>query len=283
MCATRIQVHPETKQGDLKVDDTRPKGCWANFWTPGNLSNVFTSVIFVLGLVLEIVFGGQCPAGSTCWTRYILSFGLFGFAGGVTNWMAITMLFDEIPGVYGSGVIPKQFESIKKTIAKMIMDTFFEPEFLRRELSSRVTVLSDEDKVAEMMKAMFESEGFDNLLESKLQKMGNDGMTGMMMKALSINASALKPFLKKFLLNLASEFSSTFLKLFDPATVFDDAAVTKIRNQIDVIIENKLKELTADKVKALMEIVIREHLGWLVVWGNVFGALIGVVCTAIGY
>jgi hypothetical protein len=45
----------------------------------------------------------------------------------------------------------------------------------------------------------------------------------------------------------------------------------------------KLLELTPERVRALLEEVIRVHLGWLVVWGNVFGALIGVVSTALGY
>ena len=53
--------------------------------------------------------------------RYILAFGLFGFAGGITNWLAVKMLFDEIPGVYGSGIIPKQFKQIRNTIKEMIM------------------------------------------------------------------------------------------------------------------------------------------------------------------
>ena len=37
----------------------------------------------------------------------------------------------------------------------------------------------------------------------------------------------------------------------------------------------RMKTLTAKKVTRLMEFVIMEHLGWLVVWGNVFGAIIG--------
>ena len=45
----------------------------------------------------------------------------------------------------------------------------------------------------------------------------------------------------------------------------------------------KLQLLTADRVKELMEEVIRDHLGWLIVWGNVFGGVIGVVSLAAGY
>ena len=41
--------------------------------------------------------------------------------------------------------------------------------------------------------------------------------------------------------------------------------------------------LTPEIVKLMMEEVIRDHLGWLVVWGNVFGGIIGVVSLAAGY
>jgi len=44
-----------------------------------------------------------------------------------------------------------------------------------------------------------------------------------------------------------------------------------------------LEELTPERVKEMMEEVIREHLGWLIVWGNVFGALIGLSARALGY
>ena len=41
--------------------------------------------------------------------------------------------------------------------------------------------------------------------------------------------------------------------------------------------------ITPAMVKELLEEVIRVHLGWLVVWGNVFGGLIGIISTAVGY
>ena len=43
------------------------------------------------------------------------------------------------------------------------------------------------------------------------------------------------------------------------------------------------QELTPEKVKSLMEEVIRTHLGWLIVWGNVFGSLIGILSVVAGY
>ena len=49
------------------------------------------------------------PGNDTCSkavieiARYFIAFGLFGFAGGFTNWLAIMMIFYRIPLVYGSG------------------------------------------------------------------------------------------------------------------------------------------------------------------------------------
>jgi len=44
---------------------------------------------------------------------------------------------------------------------------------------------------------------------------------------------------------------------------------------VEVLLEEKLVELDPPVVKRLVEDVIRSHLGWLVVWGNVLGAVLG--------
>lgn len=61
------------------------------------------------GVGLGLRLGGASEGAVTA-GEYLMAFGLFGFAGGATNWIAIVMLFDEIPGVFGSGIIPKQFK-----------------------------------------------------------------------------------------------------------------------------------------------------------------------------
>ena len=48
-------------------------------------------------------------------------------------------------------------------------------------------------------------------------------------------------------------------------------------HQVERIIDRRLAELTPQKVKTIVEDMIRKHLGWLVVWGGVFGGLIGLV------
>ena len=62
-----------------------------------------------------------------------------------------------------------------------------------------------------------------------------------------------------------------------------DLEVGGLRQQVDELLETKLQELTPERVKEMMEEVIREHLGWLIVWGNVFGGCIGLTSKAMGY
>ena len=53
-----------------------------------------------------------------------------------------------------------------------------------------------------------------------------------------------------------------------------------ITAKVDKIVAGRLEELTPDDVKRIVQDMIRAHLGWLVVWGGVFGGLIGLL-TAI--
>ena len=46
----------------------------------------------------------------------IFTVGLFALSGAITNWLAIHMLFERVPFLYGSGVIPARFEDFKKAI-----------------------------------------------------------------------------------------------------------------------------------------------------------------------
>ena len=49
--------------------------------------------------------------------------------------------------------------------------------------------------------------------------------------------------------------------------------------KIEQMIDHRLEELTPKMVKQIIQEMIRHHLGWLVVWGGVFGALIGLVVS----
>ncbi len=57
-------------------------------------------------------------------------------------------------------------------------------------------------------------------------------------------------------------------------------SVPRLKQEIDLLMTEKLELLTPELVKTLIEKMIRKHLGWLIVWGNVFGGVIGLVSQA---
>ena len=59
----------------------------------------------LVALVLTVI-GFLKPFDSSL----ILMIGLFSLSGGITNWLAIHMLFEKIPFIYGSGIIPINFK-----------------------------------------------------------------------------------------------------------------------------------------------------------------------------
>lgn len=92
------------------------------------ITNVIATSLVAAGLALEAPF-----------REPVLTTGLFALAGGLTNWLAIHMLFEKVPGLYGSGVISARFEDFKVGINTLVMDQFFSKDNLDRFFNDMVT------------------------------------------------------------------------------------------------------------------------------------------------
>ena len=49
------------------------------------------------------------------------------------------------------------------------------------------------------------------------------------------------------------------------------------------ILDARLAELSPEDIKLIIQKMIKEHLGWLVVWGGFFGGLLGLILSPIGF
>ncbi|MFT4994611.1 MAG: hypothetical protein ACI965_001646, partial [Paraglaciecola sp.] len=66
----------------------------------------------------------------------VKTIGLFALSGAITNLLAVHMLFEKVPGLYGSGVIPERFQEFKLGIRSLIMEQFFTEENIDRFLAT---------------------------------------------------------------------------------------------------------------------------------------------------
>ena len=72
--------------------------------------------------------------------QMIYMIGLFALSGAITNTLAIHMLFEKVPFLYGSGVIESRFSEFKASIHALIMNQFF-TKIGRASCRERVYVL----------------------------------------------------------------------------------------------------------------------------------------------
>jgi len=251
----------------------------------GSVSNAATFSVMLVGMLLKAATAAEAGCPPTARTfgqeaaRWILAAGLFGFAGGITNWVAIKMLFDRVCDLPGSGVIPRQFKEIRQVIKDTIMKTFFDGPYLEAYMNKKMANIAGELNLGAKLKEVLETPEVDAMITKALEELGNKP-EGTMIMMMGIVPVQLKPLITPFISSMADDIAPLLAKMFDAKSIF---SVEKLRAEIDTLMTEKLLELTPERVRDLLEEVIRTHLGWLVVWGNVFGALIGLVSTMAGY
>jgi uncharacterized membrane protein YheB (UPF0754 family) len=207
------------------------------------------------------------------WHKPLLYTGLFALSGALTNHIAIHMLFERVPGFYGSGVIELRFEEFKSAIKEMIMkqfftkeqiDKFFQKEEAKIDLSPLVESADFTPAFDALSKTVMESQ-----FGQALELFGGE-------KALE---KLREPFADKLKSAVSSIVRSESFKAQLDHHLKNSTLSSDLINSIEKIVKRRLDELTPKMVKDMMQDLMRKHLGWLVVWGGVFGGLIGLISS----
>ena len=200
----------------------------------------------------------------------ILMTGLFALSGGMTNWLAIHMLFEKIPLLYGSGIIPNRFEEFRFSIKQLVMKEFFTPDhvakFVRQNMHASVAAISDRIN-------------FDQVFEDLISVIKASPMGSML--SIIGGKAALEPLREPTITKLQEIIVELGAIEFKESGDHDFGSV--LIDQVEQVIDNRLLELTPDQVKQIVQNIIRKHLGWLVVWGGVFGGIIGFAVSIMSY
>jgi uncharacterized membrane protein YheB (UPF0754 family) len=222
-------------------------------------TNLVSCLLVVLGFLLPGVAG-----------QLVLGTGLFAVSGAVTNWLAIHMLFEKVPGFYGSGVIPARFGEFKAGIRTLVMEQFFNPANVQQFFS-----MLDEGKPGSTVldsvisKVDFNT-AFDGLVDV-IMKSSFGGMLGMVG-----GVNALKPLREPFV----GKMQEFLHKVGEDREVLGQLGAhnsAALLQRVEAIVDKRLEELTPQLVKDIIQQMIRKHLGWLVVWGGVVGGLLGLL------
>ena len=203
----------------------------------------------------------------------VLFTGLFALSGAITNQLAIHMLFEKVPFLYGSGVIEKNFETFKESIRAMIMKQFFTKE----QLSDFFAKEEQKIDLTPLVEGADFSPAFDALSKTVMESKfggaiqmfgGEEALDGLR-----------DPFARKLKSAVSSIVSSDAFKSQLDYHIQSSALSDDMIDSVEALITRRLDDLTPKMVKELVQELIKEHLGWLVVWGGVFGGLIGLISS----
>ena len=210
---------------------------------------------------------------NSSFSQLFLFAGLFALSGALTNQLAIHMLFERVPFLYGSGVIPAKFEAFKESIKNLMMEQFFTKEQLDN-------FFKNEEKKIELAPIIEETDftpAFDALSKTVMES-SFGGMLGMFGGERALD-SLREPFSQKMKASVikivhSDAFNNTLQNHMQNSPLSSDMI-----DKIESIIDERLNELTPQMVKEMVQNLIRSHLSWLIVWGGVFGGLIGLVSS----
>jgi len=227
---------------------------------------------FITNLI-AVVFIGLSFITKDDMSDLLLFCGLFALSGAITNQLAIHMLFEKVPFLYGSGVIPARFEAFKEAIKNLMMNEFFTKEQLEK-------FFANEEKKIDLEPIIEETDFTPafNALSKTVMESSFGGMLGMFGGETALEGLR-EPFalkMKNAVIKIVNSeaFNATLQNHLQNSSLNDD-----MLKSIESVIDSRLNELTPQIVKEIVQKLIKEHLDWLVVWGGIFGGAIGLISS----
>jgi uncharacterized membrane protein YheB (UPF0754 family) len=197
---------------------------------------------------------------------FIFLVGVFALSGSVTNWLAIHMLFEKIPFLYGSGVILDRFEDIKLGIKNLILQELFSIDQIEK------FIFDNKEKASG---GIVEKIDFDKVFVGLVESIESSQLGGML--AMIGGRKALEPLKEPFVKKL-----KVIIEDFIKENAGNNNSTDELFLKIENILDARLADLSPNDIKTIIQKMIREHLGWLVVWGGFFGGLLGLIFSPVG-
>jgi len=246
-------------------------------YNKATISNLITGLIMVTGIVLSEVFH-ENELGKS-WVnafKLIRAFGLFGFAGGMTNWLAIRMMFDKIPFLIGSGILLNNFVEIRDNVKKTTMETYFDAGHLSHYVTQKTEIILNSLQLDESIREVIRSPAVQAIISDKIEEVFSTP-EGLVI-GLVVNKEKIKQNIMPSIENAGKDIVPLVSQLIRTS---EHLSEDKLRDQIDRLITSKLVEMQPKNIIAVVKDMVETELGWVIVWGNIFGGLLGLLLEVV--
>ena len=172
----------------------------------------------------------------------IKSIGYFALSGAITNWLAIYMLFEKVPFLYGSGVIPNRFEEFKYSIKQLMMNQFFTAHNIEQFIETE----EQQGKKLLNLDPLLNAVDYDRMFENLVAAVMNSSFGAMlqMMGGADALLPLKVPFNEKMRSSLVDMVESERFKGALAQSLDSHKIGIDIVDKIETVIDKRLGELT---------------------------------------
>ena len=158
----------------------------------------------------------------------------------------------EDPFLYGSGVILDRFEDIKLGIKNLILQELFSVDQIEK------FIFDNKEKASG---GIIEKIDFDKVFVGLVESIESSQLGGMlaMIGGRESFRTLKRPFVKKL---------KVIIEDFIKENAGNNNSTDELFLKIENILDARLADLSPNDIKTIIQKMIREHLGWLVVWGG---------------
>lgn len=211
--------------------------------------------------------------------QYLFSCGTFGFTGGCVNYLAVTLFFKRIPGLYGSGIICRRYQDICDRVRNSVINTFFEETFLqmysKQKLNQHLLRLNLEGHLQRIL----QSETVDQLISTELHSLAMSP-EGQLLLSAGIDLASLRSLVKPYVVERLTDVVPDVMERF--SLYSQDQGIKRLKQELIMYTTRRKQEVSSQRVELLIKDMMFSHLCLLVVFGCIVGILLGVLSRITG-
>ena len=172
----------------------------------------------------------------------LFNVGAFALSGSLTNNLAVYMLFEKIPFIYGSGVVENNFGQFKVAIKGLVLEEFFNRDNVLGLLSNTET-----QNASGISGFINPNRIFDEFVEA-IQASSLSGMLAMVggSRALEPLRTPIAEKFSKLVLEVEQNIKEKSLDMTGDDNFFSD---------IESLIDSRLEQLTPKYVKEIIDLI----------------------------
>jgi hypothetical protein len=197
--------------------------------------------------------------------RFLLSAGIFGLASACSNFLAVKVLLVTM-------FLSRHESVLQNSVRDIVMNIFFSKDRVEEQLVAHVRKAMSTTSLMSTIQTILAHTRTQQLVRQYLDHILHYTKEGMMLSMLGVQKEALEPLLMPAVIATLSDLAPIVADILEPSDVITPDAFL---DAMERVVSHRTASLDVDDLKGIVSGVLSPHLSMLVLWGSLFGVVVG--------